>query len=229
MREIKVTRSVSHPNIVRFLGSGVAPSGIVYLVLEYMNGGSLASYLNARPNRSIPFRSAVPMILDLTRAMAHVHSLGLVHRDLKPHNILFAAKGNALIPKITDLGLAKAPNDVLHAGPGHAPMGAGTMSYMPPEQLTGFQRAGPASDVFALAATFYEMLTGFVPYNFTHRGDNYDVIAACDITPLATRLPGVDPGLAAVFDRALFVNPADRFRNCGELLDALRRALVTAG
>ncbi len=226
IREIKVTRSVSHPNIVRFLGSGIAPSGIVYLVLEYMNGGSLATLLNSRPNRSIPFETAVPMILGLTRAMAHVHSLGLVHRDLKPHNILFAVNGDALIPKITDLGLAKAPNDAFHTGPGHSLLGAGTMSYMPPEQLTGFQRAGPASDVFSLAATFYEMLTGFVPYNFTLRGDNYDVIATCDITPLAARLPGVAPGLAAVFDRAFQKNPVDRFRNCGELLDALHRVLA---
>ncbi|MCC8166099.1 MAG: serine/threonine-protein kinase [Planctomycetes bacterium] len=226
VREIKVTRSVSHPNIVRFLDSGVAPSGIVYLVLEYMNGGSLASHLKTRPNWSIPFKTAVPMILGLARAMAHVHSLGLVHRDIKPQNILFAESGGKLVPKITDLGLAKAPNDAFHATPGHALMGAGTMSYMPPEQLTGFQRAGPASDVFSLAATFYEMLTGFVPYNFTLRGDNYDVIATCDITPIAARLPGVDPGLAAVFDRAFRIHPADRFRNCGELLDALRRALT---
>lgn len=222
MREIDVTKTVRHPNIVRFYDSGVAEGDNLYLALEYVNGGDLATYIKGSPGRRLPLEEAVKLMLEVADGMAHAHSLNFVHRDIKPQNVLLANDGGVNTAKVTDLGLAKNFENSGLSGLTSSFAGGGTMAYMPPEQLTEFRDVRPSADVFSMGATFYEMLSGHIPYNFSKKGDRLKVISNADIIPLERRVTGVPDALVAVVDRCLRPEPEDRFQNASELLAALR-------
>src|SRR5262249_1910030 len=145
-----------HPNIVQIFEVGEA-DGRPFCSLEFLEGGSLAQQYAGVVHH--PARAA-ELVETLARAIHHAHQRGIVHRDLKPHNALLASAGTL---KITALGRPKRPN----VGAGHPQSGAilGTPSYMAPEQAGGRARQiGPATDVYALGAILYELLTGRPPF-----------------------------------------------------------------
>ncbi len=222
IREIEVCKVLDHPNIVKFLGSGLTPGRELYLVLEYVNGGNLAEWSTRYPHRKMPLHEAFAMMLHLTDGMAYAHSLNFVHRDIKPHNILIQDNGGSLEAKLTDLGLAKNFENSGMSGLTASFSGGGTMAYMPPEQLTDFRDVRPSSDVFSLMATFYEMLCGVGPYNFANGQDEIRVVSTCDIVPITTRLDGLPPALVDIINTGLLADEDKRFQNCGQLLEALR-------
>ncbi|MCC7535310.1 MAG: protein kinase, partial [Deltaproteobacteria bacterium] len=153
-REVAVLASLGAPGIVRFLGSGNTPSGMPYLVMEWVEGESLAARLS-RGRLSVEETLAVARAVAAALAVAHAH--GVVHRDVKPSNVLLE-RGDAARPKLLDFGIARrtdAVHDLTDTG-----QVVGTYAYMAPEQAWARHRLGPPADVFALGCVLFECLTG---------------------------------------------------------------------
>jgi len=172
-RELAIIHQLKHPNLVRFIEHGES-SGIFYFVFEFIEGYDLPKYIQSKGGR-LSLDDAAPLWFGILDGLAYAHRVtltlknskgqqktvrGIVHRNLKPQNILLVHHGDGWLPKITDFGLAKSfesagftditvPGDVL-----------GTPVYWPREQITHYRYLNPATDVFAIAAVFYEMLTG---------------------------------------------------------------------
>jgi serine/threonine-protein kinase len=153
--EAKLLYRLKHPNIVEVLDAGITDEGLLYIVMELLEGRTLREILRARGRLSV--RDALPLFVRMTEGVEAAHSAGAIHRDLKPENV-FLLHDNT--PKILDFGIAKlvdsagitTEKDVLH----------GTMLYMAPEQLDGY-RATARSDVYAFGLTLYETLVGRHP------------------------------------------------------------------
>ncbi len=223
-REIEVTKTILHPNIVECYGDGTVDNQLLYLVLEYVNGGSLVEDLENCPSGRVPVAEALPLMLQMADGIGYAHSQNFVHRDIKPQNILLNVDGRKATVKIADMGLAKNFERAGLSGLTASFTAGGTMAYMPPEQLTEFRDVKPSADVFSLAATFYEMLTGELAYNFKRGKDKLRVIANGDIVPIGDRGADVPPRLAEVIGKCLKLGPDDRYANGHELLAALKEA-----
>src|SRR5262245_30445199 len=157
-REAKSGALLNHPNIVRNLNFGQDRStGLHYLVLEYVDGSS-AQQLLERFGR-LAVGDAVHIALEVARALEHAHSRNVIHRDIKPGNILVAKSGLA---KLSDLGLAKRTDEASHLT--HTRQGFGTPYYMPFEQAMNAKRVDGRSDIYALGATLYHFVAGEVPF-----------------------------------------------------------------
>lgn len=153
-REGEDLSGMSHPNVVRFHEVGTHGK-VDYIVMEYVDGGDLRDYLRERDLHSV-----LRAYLAICRGVDHIHSQGLVHRDIKPGNILFSAKGQ---PKITDFGISRrldAISDLTQAG-----TILGSKSYVAPEQILSTSSVTPAADIYALGICFYESLAGRGPYS----------------------------------------------------------------
>jgi tRNA A-37 threonylcarbamoyl transferase component Bud32 len=162
-QEAKALARLSHPSILQVYDF-LEEQGRLWLVLEFVEGGSLSAYLRAQGRLSIP--EAAKYILQIAQGMAYAHSQGIIHRDLKPSNILLTVGQE---PKISDFGIAK-----LSAATALTQTGAtiGSPRYMSPEQAAG-KLADPRSDIYSLGITFYELLTGKVPFD----GETSSVLA----------------------------------------------------
>src|SRR5262249_1429462 len=149
---------LDHPNIVRFITAGRDKAADKhYLVLEYVEGQSAHALLQLHGKLAVG--DAVHIILDIARALEHAHSRNIVHRDIKPDNILLSKSGMA---KLSDLGLAKRMDDSTNLT--NAKQGFGTPYYMPYEQALSAKYADGRSDIYALGATLYHLLTGEIPF-----------------------------------------------------------------
>lgn len=220
-REIELLTGLRHENVVEVYNSGSAGSAF-YFVMEHCPGGSVADYMEAQGGKLTP-AVALPIMQQALQGLAFVHQKSVVHRDLKPHNILLAGTPASPCAKIADLGLAK---NFERAGlSGHTMTGAyaGTPFYMPKEQLTGYKYVKPVSDVWSLGATFYNMLTGVTPRDFPKGCDPLEVILKCEIIPIRRRDPSIPAGLAEVIDRAVAASAKDRYVDAGEMLEAMQK------
>ena len=206
-REAQTLARVSHAGIVQIYDvgrSGDSP----YYVAELLEGGSLADRLRAGP---LPPAEAVDIAQQLSRALAHAHSQHVIHRDVKPANILLDADGQV---KVGDFGVARLADGSSH---GAAATAIGTPRYMSPEQARG-AAISPASDVYGVGVVLYEMLSGQPPF----RGNSAVEVAVRHLNEPPPPLPrGVPPQLAAVVDRALAKEPEDRYRDGAAMADAL--------
>src|SRR5262249_6972348 len=185
-----------------------------YLAMEFVGGGSLAQQLDGAP---LPPRRAAQLLLDLARAVQHAHEQGIVHRDLKPANVLLTGAG---VAKVADFGLAK----LLDAERGQTRTGAvlGSPSYMAPEQAEGRVRAiGPAADVYALGAILYECLTGRPPFRGASFLETLDQVRTHEPAPPQALQPQVSTDLAAICQKCLEKNPAQRYPSASALAHAL--------
>jgi Tol biopolymer transport system component len=216
LQEIRVTAGLQHPHILPLHDSGEIDH-FLYYVMPYVEGESLRDRLTRE--RQLSIEDALRIAAEVLAALAYAHGRGVIHRDIKPENILLA-HGAAVV---ADFGIARA---VTAAGGGRLTetgLSLGTPQYMSPEQATGDRELDGRSDVYALGAVLYELLTGEPP----HTGPTTQSVIAKLLTEeprsvLAGR-PTVPPHVAAAVHKALARLPADRFKGAAEFAEALAR------
>jgi serine/threonine protein kinase len=225
-REAYIQSQLDHPNIVRVY-EFFALDDNYYLVMEYVAGMSLKELI-ARPGLP-PTDQVVNLCGQALSALNYAHNFnyidesdtqntGIIHRDIKPANFLLDHKGRL---KITDFGIVKVAGDEALTASGFQP---GTVEYMSPEQLLGLDIDG-RSDIYSLGVTFYEMLTGRLPFPRSVTGSDWGVRKGhVEIEPpsLGEIRPDIHPALTAIIMRTLRKNPDDRFQSAAEFLDALQ-------
>ena len=211
-REAKNAAGLSHPNIVSIYDRGEA-EGTYYIAMEFLDGRSLKELLIARGPMAID--DAVAYTRQILNALRFAHKKGVVHRDIKPHNVMADPDGRL---KVTDFGIARAgASQMTEAG-----AIVGTAQYLSPEQARG-AAVDQRSDVYAVGVVLYEMLTGHVPFT----GDTPVEIAMKHLSdpprPPSTIRPDVSPDLDMIVLRALAKNPDDRFQTAEEMDAELAR------
>lgn len=217
-REAKSGALLNHPNIVRNLTVGRdQASGFHYLVMEYVDGPSALDLVHEKGRLSVG--DAVHIILDIARALEHAHSRNIVHRDIKPDNILMTQSG---IAKLSDLGLAKRTDETSHLTA--ARQGFGTPYYMPYEQAMNAKYADGRSDIYALGGTLYHLVTGELPFPGSNHLEIVEKKNLGEFLPASSHTPQVPPVLDAILARMLARDPADRYQTVSELIVDLERA-----
>jgi len=230
-REIMVVAKLNHPNIVPILSAGEL-DGLPYFIMPYIEGESLRGRIMRGP---LSLRETVAILKDVTRALAYAHNNGVVHRDIKPDNVLMA--GTAAV--VTDFGVAKALSAARERGmtapaqPGHTITGVGislgTPQYMAPEQAAADPDADHRVDIYALGIIAYEMLVGSPPFH----GRTPQALLAAQLTelppPLSSRRYDVPVALSDLVMKCLEKDPADRPRTASELVRTLDSAEAISG
>ncbi len=215
--EARAAARLTSPKVVRVFDTG-EHEGTAFIVMERLPGRTLADEMAAGPLSEDRVRA---VLLDMLEALAFAHRHGVLHRDVKPANVLIAEDGTA---KLADFGIAKiAGQDLTQTG--HF---IGTATYLAPERLNGLP-AGPESDLYSTGIVGYEALTGERPFQ---ADTPLGLIRAIndDPTPsVRARLPGVDAGLASAIDRATRRLPEERFRSAEEMIEALGGAAALGG
>lgn len=213
--EAEAVAHLHHPNIVQIHEIGEY-EGLPYFSLEFVEGGSLAQAVAGTPQAAL---KAAGLVETLARAVHHAHERGIVHRDLKPANILLTADGTV---KITDFGLAKRLDDP--GGPTRAGAVLGTPSYMAPEQAEGrLGTIGPATDVYALGAILYNLLTGRPPFLGESAWETVNQVLANDPVPPSRLQPRIPRDLETICLKCLAKAPHQRYAGALELAEDLRR------
>jgi serine/threonine-protein kinase len=216
-REAKTGLLLNHPNIVRSLNIGQdRATGRHYLVLEYIDGPSLRELLER--HFSLKVGDAVHVALDVARALEHLHARNLVHRDIKPDNILTTLSG---ISKLADLGLAKRTDEASHLTATR--QGFGTTHYMPVEQALNARKADHRSDLYALGGTFYHLLTGVVPFTGEHHLDVIEKKNRGEFLPASSVNESIPACLDLILAKLLAREPRDRYQTASELIVDLER------
>jgi tetratricopeptide (TPR) repeat protein len=220
-QEIRVASSLSHPHIIPVFDSGEA-AGFLYYVMPVMEGESLASRI-AR-ERFVAVDEAVRILAEVADALDIAHAQGIVHRDIKPGNILLSG-GHA---QVADFGIALALRHVEGDRLTATGLSIGTPAYMSPEQAVGTRTVDGKSDQYSLACVFYEMLGGDPPFT----GSTPRSVMARHVSdtppPLATLRPGLPPGVEVAVQRALSKIPVDRYPTCAAFASAVQAAVTGA-
>lgn len=159
-REAKATQKLAHPNIIEIFDQGETADGSLYLVMELLDGETLADVLDRK--RKLPVERALPILIQIARALARAHDLEVIHRDLKPENIFLAKESDGSDRAVLlDFGIARSMQDPRLTGSGEV---FGTPQYMAPERITSID-AGPAADLYAVGVMMFELLTGQLPFD----------------------------------------------------------------
>ena len=225
MREIEVSSSLQHPNVVSYIEHGTH-NGIVYLVTEYVAGMD-ASRLAKQRGGKLPWPQVVKIIEQTLAALDFAHSLGFVHRDIKEQNILVDGNYPNFISKLTDFGLSKSYKQTGMSGVTMVGDVAGTIAYMPPEQVRDFKEVRPPADIYGIGMTAYSLLTGAHALDISPNAGISETVKAIfekPIIPMARRVPEVPLKVSAVIETALAKQTELRWRTAGEMRDALLRA-----
>ncbi len=225
IREIEVSASLKHPNIVGYIEHGTH-NGIVYLVTEYITGLD-ASKVAKQYGGKLPYQAVVKIIEQTLAALDFAHTQGFVHRDVKEQNILIEGGFPNVIAKITDFGLAKSFKQTGMSGVTMVGDVAGTIAYMPPEQVRDFKEVRPPSDIYATGMTAYSLLTGAHALDISPKAGISETVKAIfekPIIQIANRINTVPPNVAYVIEKALVKDVENRWRTAGEMRQALLQA-----
>jgi serine/threonine-protein kinase len=221
LHEIEIAAQLQHPHILPLLDSGEA-HGLLYYVMPYVEGESLRDRL-ARKGE-LPVSDAVRTLAEVADALAYAHSRNVVHRDMKPENIMLSGRHSLVM----DFGIAKAVSPASSQQVTTEGVALGTPAYMAPEQAAADPHLDHRVDIYALGVIGYEVLTGSTPFS----GASPQQTLAAHITqkpePISIRRPAVPPGLAAVIMQCLEKRPADRPQSADEILRVLE-AMITPG
>jgi pSer/pThr/pTyr-binding forkhead associated (FHA) protein len=238
-REKLISHQLRHPNIIHCEKISQW-NKIHFMEMEYMDGGSIWDLLNKKGKLS--FDEAAPIMLQVLEGLAYAHSAkltvelktgskevkGVVHRDLKPPNILLSGRPGNWTAKISDFGLSKAFSEAgMTKGSISIAAGGfcGSPPYMAPEHIINYRYVKPATDVFEIATTFYHMLSGRPVWDPKSGQDIYKLILEGQIAPIRRHEGSIPKKVAEVIDKSLARDPADRYENAGEMLRALKKAL----
>jgi len=226
-REILTVARLQHPHIVPVLKAGDL-DGLPYFVMPYVDGESLD--IRLRRSGTVSVREALGILKDVARALAFAHERGVVHRDIKPGNVLLAA-GSATV---TDFGVAKALSTARRsgetgAGLTHTGMSLGTILYMAPEQAASDPEIDGRADIYSLGITAYEMLSGAAPFARLNPREMLTARLTLPPPPLASVRRDVPAGLERLIARCLAIDPADRPQTAAELVEALEDPDVISG
>jgi eukaryotic-like serine/threonine-protein kinase len=208
LREAKLAAALSHPNLVAVYDVG-EDDGLPYIVMEYVDGETLAELM--RREGPMPADRAVDLLLQLCAGLEHAHAAGLVHRDIKPQNLLIRRDG---VAKIADFGIARTLQSTQLTQVGTV---LGTASYLAPEQAAG-ERVTAAADIYSVGVVGYELVSGRTPYQFESLAD----LTEKQREP-PPRLPGVPPQVEAALLRCLAFDPRDRPASAAALARELSR------
>jgi len=216
-REVEIATRLEHPHILSLYDSGEA-EGLLYYVMPYVEEESLRQWLDREGQ--LPIEDALRIAREMAEALDYAHEQGVVHRDVKPGNVLLQ-RGHALL---ADFGVARALDVAGGEKLTRTGVSVGTPHYMAPEQATGAESADARSDVYAVGAVLYEMLTGEPPYT----GSTPQAVLARRLagppTPIPVLRETVTPDLDAVVQKAMARSAADRWQSAGELAKALAAA-----
>jgi beta-lactam-binding protein with PASTA domain/tRNA A-37 threonylcarbamoyl transferase component Bud32 len=215
-REAQSAAALSHPNIVSIYDRGESEDGTYYIAMEYLPGGTLKDRILKRG--ALAPRTAASVALQIAEALRAAHGAGVVHRDIKPHNVLVTDTGDI---KVGDFGIARAATSSTMTRTGSI---LGTAHYISPEQAMG-EPVGQGSDLYSLGVVLYEMLTGTLPYDAeTSIGIAMKHVNGHLVPPRELN-PEVPEGISAVTTKLLAKSPDERYANAGELIEDLERVL----
>jgi serine/threonine-protein kinase len=220
-REIQVAAQLQHPHIVTLLSAG-EDGEILYYTMPYIEGESLRHSLEKGP---LSVKDVVRILHDVVDALAYAHARGVIHRDIKPGNIL--RQGSHAL--VTDFGVAKALNAATISGITSAGMAIGTPSYMAPEQLAGDPAADHRIDIYAVGLLAYELLTGDSPFTGPSPAATMAAQLTRDPEPLYQCCPDVPPPLSAIIMQCLAKEPSQRPPTAEALMTALDSITTSSG
>jgi len=218
-REARLASKLDHPHICRVYDYG-EQEGRPYLVLELLKGQSVADRYRDRPP---PVHDALALGIAIAEGLAHAHDRGLVHRDLKPDNVMLTETG----PKILDFGLVKQTDQPLMEDPDStdtltlADRPIGTLPYMSPEQLRG-EETDSRTDIYSFGALLYRSLSGALPYDARTNAELAAAILHREPVPLRERAPTLPDGLGQIVERCLAKDPDERWQSAAELAGQLK-------
>lgn len=218
----------THPHLIRLMDAGALGQQGVFMVMEYVNGEDLSSYLARCPRNRIPLSSAYQIMLQIAEALCYAHQHGLLHLDLTPKSVFLFDVNGRMQAKVGDLGQTRSLEDAGLIAAHAMASDAFGLRYIAPEQLAELRDAKPSVDVFALAAVFYEMLTGAAPYNLSDDdpAGNVNHILDGQVVPIEERTRDLPEPLVVAIDRALSPEPEERYQNCCDFLDALKNVRI---
>ncbi|MGD8361663.1 MAG: protein kinase, partial [Gemmatimonadota bacterium] len=206
-REARAASALDHPNICTVYEMGESVAGDPYIAMAYVQGESLRARIARGP---LPLSDAIDFTIQTARGLAHAHRHGIVHRDVKPANLIVTPEGRV---KIVDFGLAKGHGDPTLTRQGITP---GTVAYMSPEQLTG-RAVDHRTDIWALGVVLYEMITGQPPFRGDDERSRSYAILNQDPEPLTALRAGIPLSLDAILSKVLSKDPEARFQHVDEL------------
>jgi serine/threonine-protein kinase len=222
-REARSAVRIKSEYVARVFDVGTLETGAPYMVMEFLDGGDLATWLSKRGR--LPVELAVEFVLQVCVAIADAHALGIVHRDLKPANFFCVRRSDGhLSIKVLDFGISKAtggdpPGQAMSVTRTNSVMGSPL--YMSPEQLRSPREVNAQTDIWAIGASLYELLTGRVPFDGESVAELAEKLATKSPLPLRALRPEIPPGLEAVVLRCLERDRGARYQNIAELAVAL--------
>ena len=217
-REARISASLKHPSIAQIYNIGQV-NGLPYIVSEFVKGTSFSEY--ARPHGRLAPTDLAGIIARVADALHYAHSLGIIHRDVKPSNILIDEE---LCPHLIDFGLARSWADSAEATLSHVGQILGTPSYMSPEQVEPrLDAIGPATDVYSLGATLYTLLAGQPPFPGPDALEAMLLVRTAEPVPPRRLNPKVPPDLETICLKAMAKDPRKRYATVRDMADDLRR------
>lgn len=223
VRECGILSQLNHAHIVHLLDQGTV-NGVLYLATEYVPTLHLDELLRSRPFKE-RLKVSCGLMQQALSALQYAHSRSLVHRDIKPGNILITRSGQTLAAKLADFGVAKQFTNAGFSQITRSGDVVGSLPYMPPEQFLNSREALPSCDLYAAGATLYQWLTGHTPHDFPPGRSQFLIVLEDAPVPIAKRLPEIPAPLAAVIDRSLAREAEKRFASAAEMRHALKEAM----
>src|SRR5690349_11766852 len=222
-REIQLSASLQHPHIVPLLAAG-GVDDVLYYTMPLVEGGALRTRLSREGE--LPVRDTVRILKDVADALAYAHARGVVHRDIKPDNVLLSGQHAV----VADFGVAKAVSQAkTESGLTSVGVALGTPAYMAPEQAAGDPNIDARADIYAFGAMAYEMLTGRPPFSGMAPHQMLAAHVTEPVVPITDRRPTLPPVLGDLVMSCLAKNPADRPQSATELLRALEGMATPSG